>query len=272
MIDEQIAMATETRSDVCIFEDIWAAICAEEMIRSLDIHDITVEVHAGEVFIRGHLARENNRPLLQEIARSMPGVKAVRTDLTTDYELTLEVAQTLFADERFRGEILPVGATHGWVRIGGKVASRALQRGVEETAARAANVRGVARLPRVIGEEPGPSSYGEPAQPRIGAQVYDDSGLAGEVLQVVICPANRLVTHAIVRSHENEAGRRVDRERVLPAVEIDQACEESVFLKPGGLPLRSHPLLNPNDYPPAAESWKAPYPYHTAQARWLFRP
>jgi hypothetical protein len=130
-------------------------------------------------------------------------------------------------------------------------------------------VRGVTILPRIAGKSPTISP--SPAQPRIGAVVYGKDGEIGIVTQVVIQPEDRLVTHIVVRSKELMGGNLVARETVIPLDARDLVKNESIILQRHGPSLDAFPVLDPDEYPLAESTWKAPYPYTAGEVRWSLR-
>jgi hypothetical protein len=105
-------------------------------------------------------------------------------------------------------------------------------------------------------------------QPRIGAVVFGKDREAGVVTQVVIQPDNRLVTHMVVRSKEFTEGNLAARETVIPLEAIDLVKNESVLFQRNGASLNVYPALDPDEYPLAEFTWKAPYPYTAGEVRW----
>jgi osmotically-inducible protein OsmY len=69
------------RTNDGILADIWAALWKEAAIRSLDMDSISIQVKDGEVYLNGHLAKENNLLLIESIVRSVEGVVAVHSHL-----------------------------------------------------------------------------------------------------------------------------------------------------------------------------------------------
>ncbi len=273
MITREANMDQLTRPDDILRADIWAAILREETICSLDLDDLSITVQDGEVFLRGHLAREYDRRIIEGIAYNVSGVTIVHDDLVVDRVLTIQVAQALFRDDRTRSLILPVGSFHGWISLSGEVPTRKLQGAAEEVAGQVPSVRGVVLLPAVIGE--GRSPARRAVQPQTGASVYESHGLAGVVTQVVIQPRNRLVSHVVVRANDvavlaNDVivGRPAAGEFVVPVEAIDLVCKDCVFLVRDGPPLSAYPAFDPSDYPLAPSTWQPPYPYTTDAVRW----
>jgi osmotically-inducible protein OsmY len=257
------------RTNEGILADIWDALEKEDSIRSLDLGSLSIDVKDGEVYLDGHLAKENNLSHIEDIARSVTGVVAVHNYLVTDRELTIRVAQALAQDERTRPYIFPVSASHGWINLGGEVLTRELQHVAEKVAAGVSGVRGVIALPRVTGKNP---NMPQPAvQPRIGAVVYGENGEAGVVTQVAIQPENRLVTHVVVSSNEIKDANFVSHENIVPVKAIDLVKDETILLVRNGPSFSNYPAFDPDEYPLALFTWKAPYPYTTGEVLWSLR-
>ena len=254
-------------SDNSILADIWDAVGRNEGIRAFDMDSFSVSVQEGFVLLTGHLSQEYHYKLIEQIACSTPGVSAVRNDLVVDSYLTIQMAETLFKEERTRHLIVPVGCGHGWVRLGGVVSNRKLQTAVEQIAAQVPSVRGILSRPRVIGEYP--ETERRPIQPQIHANVYDYNLQKGVVTQIVIQPRNRLVTHAVVCAGGFHDGKFVFYEYLVPVEAMEVVNKENIFLKRQGPPLNAFPAFEPTAYPLAPSDWQPPYPYTTGTVRWL---
>ncbi len=268
-VEGVVEVHNHLRTDDGILADIWDALWKVDTFRSLDLGSLSIEVKGGEVYLDGHLAQENNRPLIESIVRSVAGVVAVHSHLVLDRDLINRVAQALAGDERTRPFILPVDAFHGWIHIGGEVPTCELQQAAEKVAAGVSGVRGVTLLPRIAGESS--AIPRRPVQPRIGAVVYGKDGEVGIVTQVVIQPDNRLVTHIVVRSKELTDGNLVARETVIPLEVSDLVKNESIILQRNGPSLKAFPAFDPDEYPLAPFTWQAPYPYTAGEVRWSLK-
>jgi osmotically-inducible protein OsmY len=261
-----LAVHNHLRTNEGILADTWDELWKEDAIRSTDIGSISIHVKDGEVCLNGHLAQENNRQLIESIAQSVAGVVSVHNHLVVDHDLILQVAQALSRDERTRPFILPIGASHGWISLGGEVPNCELQRVAESVAGEVSDVRGVIALPRVRGENP--SKPQQTVQPHIGSVVYREIGAVGVVTQVVIRPDNRLVTHVVVRSGELKDINLVAHEKVVPVSAIDLVNDKSIFLVRNGPSLNAYPAFDPDEYLLAPFTWKAPYPYTAGEVLW----
>jgi osmotically-inducible protein OsmY len=257
-------------SDDSIQEDIWKAVSQNDGIRVIDGDSFSISVKDDFVLLTGHLSRKYHRDLIEEIACSTPGVHSVHNKLVVDSELTIQVAERLSADERTRHFIFPVGAAHGWVRLGGIVPKGKLQVTVEEIAAQVPSVRGVLSRPRVIGEYP--ETERRAVQPQIQAKVFDYNLHEGVVTQVVIQPRNRLVTHAVVSVSDFFEGKFIFREYIVPVEAMEVVKKESIFLKRNGPHLDAFAAFEPMNYSPAPLDWQPPYPYMAGTVLWSCEP
>lgn len=252
-------------------EDLLAAVdqtlWRDDVYRVLDRNSLRLEVHDGEVFLFGHVVTRAQSARLGALAEAVPGVRAVRNDLTADPDLVVEVAQALANDDQTASEFIGVGAHHGWIQLSGEVGSCAAQAAAEHVAASVARVRGVLSGPRVAGggacRRPG-----RPLQPELGSAVYAADGTAGRVSQVMLSPHTRLVTHIAV-SARLDLGRRVAQgEYLLPVEALTHANESGVFLEDTLAVLAARPAFWAEAYPLAAPDWQPPFPYVPASVRW----
>jgi hypothetical protein len=266
-------LAADTHARTSRSEDLlarlWKAIGEDDSVRVSDLDSISIAVRDGEVFLYGHLAGEFHRRRIEEVVQSVPGVAAVQNRLIVDRVLAVQVAQALSDDERTRPFILPVGSSHGWVRLGGTVPSPELQHAAEEVAGSVSSVRGVTALPAVTGG--GPSPPRRAVQPLSGAGVYGENGPVGVVSQVVISPRSRLVTHVVIRAHGAPGEGPRPGNKIVPIEAIDVVNPESIFLMPNVSSLSEYPTLDPSEYPPAPPTWQPPYPYEAGAVRWSRR-
>jgi len=254
------------RPDEAILDDIWRSLWMEETIRSIDIHDISVEVENGQVCFSGHVSKDYNNQRIEEITRSIAGVAAVYNHLVADHDLSIRVARALCSFEPTRLLTLPVYSFHGWVELGGSVPNREIQRGAEATAARVPAVRGVIMLPDIAGEHGG--SVRTAVQPRIGVGVFGKDETQGTVYQVVISPQNRLVTHTIVRIKRSTNGWQESFDFLIPVDEMDVVDEGGIFMNSGAPAIHQFPGFISADYPYAPLTWQPPYPYAVGRVRW----
>jgi osmotically-inducible protein OsmY len=253
-------------SDDSILADIWKAIRQYEEIRALGMDSFSISILRGFVLLTGHVSKKYHRDLMEEIANSLPGVHAVQNKLAVDSDLTLQVAGSLARDERTRHFVLPVGCSHGWIRLGGEVPSREVQLAAEEIAGQTPFVRGVLSRPRVIGENP--ETERRAIQPRIKAKVYDYNRQESVITHVVIEPRNRLVTHAVVSITDFLDGKSVVHEYLIPVEAMDEVNQESIILKRNGPPLNTYPVIELSNFPLPHSDWQPPYPYEAGFVRW----
>jgi hypothetical protein len=112
-------------------------------------------------------------------------------------------------------------------------------------------------------------------QPLPGAAVYAEDGWAGVVVQVVINPQNRLVTHMVVSASgmvdtDDVIGfRPVMGEHLVPVEAAEVVSEQSVILVPTPPSITAYPLFDAAACPPAPFTWRPPYPYTLSAVRWF---
>ena len=254
-------------SDDSILADTWKAIRQYEEIRALGMDSFSISALRGFVLLTGHVGKKYHRDLMEEIANALPGVHAVHNKLVVDSDLTIQVAERLSKDEKTRHYIFPVGCAHGWVRIGGVVPRRELQRAAEEIAAQVPSVRGVLSRPRVINE---PFETERRAiQPRIKAKVHDYNRQESVITHVLIEPRNRLVTHTVVSISDFHDGKSVIHEHLIPVESMEVVNQESIILKRNGPPLNAFPVIELSSYPLPPSEWEPPYPYEEGFVRWI---
>jgi osmotically-inducible protein OsmY len=267
MISRQESNVYEAlRPDKSIKADIWTALAKKQIIRAFDLNSISITVEDGVVLLEGHVARDQNRQLIADISHSVSGVIAIQNSIISDRDLNIEVAKSLAKDEHTRPYLLYVGSWHGWVRISGEVPTNEVQLAVEAAASRVPPVRGVISLPSVEGKSQ--ESTRSTLQPEIGANVYGDFGLVGEVIEVIINPRSRLVGQIVVSANYEVDGWPVFGEYILPVDSLGLVNYGSIFLARESKPLSTYPVFDPTEYPMAPYSWQPPYPYPIGSVRW----
>jgi osmotically-inducible protein OsmY/sporulation protein YlmC with PRC-barrel domain len=254
------------RSEEDTRTEIWNKLWSQDTIRMLDIYNIDVEVHNDEVTLNGHVSKESHQQLIQNLVEEICGVSAIRNNLVSDRDLTIQVAHALANDPRTRPYIIRVGAFHGWIHLQGDVPSSEACAAVEEVAGRTKEARGVITLPRIAGEPSGQIRRG--LQPMIGAKVYASDGRAGRVSQVIVNPRNRLVTHVVVERRSLRSGQLVKDEYVLSAETIVRSNGNSIFLKFPSCEISEFPVFEGEEYPTAPNLWHPPFPYKAGSVRW----
>lgn len=192
--------------------------------------------------------------------------------MVVDDELVREIAHALAADSRTRPYIIPVGASQGWVQLGGEVPTLEARLAAEEIAAGVPSARGVLTLPHLLGETDhtclATGKRNCLFQPQTGNRVYAKDDPAGKVAAVIINPRNRLVSHVAVEANYDLKGRSVTGKFILPAKAIELATDESLFLYDTLSNLATRPVYEEADFPIAPPEWRPPYPYEPSAVRW----
>jgi osmotically-inducible protein OsmY len=254
------------RMDEAIQDEIRRSLWNEETIQFIDFDDISVTVENGQVCFFGHVSDDRVNRRIEDITRSIPGVVAVHNHLVTDPDLSKQITQALCNYEPTRLLILQVYSHNGWVELNGSVPNREMQSAAEASAARVPAVRGIIRIPEIMGEQS--PMLRVAVQPRIGLRVFVKDETQGLVYQVVITPQNRLVTHAVVRVNRKANGWQEATDYLIPVDAMDVVDLSGVSLKNSSPAIFQFPGFNPADYPYAPLTWQPPYPYLVGNVRW----
>lgn len=267
MVDQRkIPFDLKPRPDEDILEEVWSRLWGVETIRVLDLDHINFEVQDGKVILTGHLSKCTHRELIQGLVEGIPGVRSVQNELIVDRDLAVEVAQVLADDPHTRPFLIQVGACHGWIHLNGEVPTEECCAAVEEIAARVPRARGIVTLPRISGQKT--ESFQRQLQPLIDARVYARDGQLGKVSEVVFNPRNRLVSHIIVDARFEVGGGYKTGVYVFPAESIQHENGYSVFHKITIREVAELSTYEPEDFPPAPQSWRPPFPYTSRGLRW----
>ena len=189
----------------------------DDTTHALEQSAIGLEVHDSEVFLFGHAANSEQRLHMAEGAKGVASVKAVHDALVADTDLKTDAAQTLPGDPRTGAYVIRVGASQGWIILGGEVPDLEARAIVEKVAARVSHGRGVLAPPQLPQEPKYREANGRPLQPRLDEAVHANAGPAGHVAQVVIRPQSRLVSHIVVAADVEVERWAICGQRVIPA-------------------------------------------------------
>lgn len=176
------------------------------------------------------------------------------------------------ADARTHLAVIRVGAFHGWIHLAGEVPDQAARLAAEELAAGVARVRGVLALPHLPREQMAVSDTRRPLQPRVGQAVHAADGPAGRVECVVLDPRSRLVSHVVVAGALVVNWQTVRGSWIVPVAALARANEGGVFLVEPLSTLAARPACLATDFQWPASEWLPPFPYRSADVRWLAQP
>lgn len=121
MVWKRTRNTRRVRSDNEIAADIWAALEREPAIHARTLNDIAIIVTRGTVTLFGHVDRSKQR--IEDVVRSVPGVRCIDNRLVEDHELKIEVSGALARDPRTNELPVRVGCGHGWIRVYGDLAT-----------------------------------------------------------------------------------------------------------------------------------------------------
>jgi hyperosmotically inducible protein len=139
-----------TQQDQSITAAVQRALSAREPLR-ISIPQVEVQSAEGVVTLSGFEPSYTLRRLAEEVAASVPGVREVRNELSSDPEVEQSVALTLTQAPRTR-EVSPwiqVKAIMGVVLLSGDVPSKEVAAAAEEAAHSVRGVREVRNLLQV---------------------------------------------------------------------------------------------------------------------------
>lgn len=175
------------RQDRELLAEVDAVLRHGEDLHALSARTIEATAHAGTISLRGHVDNSADRREAERLSAAVPGVAGVHNALVADPDLANAVARALAGDSITRASIFRVGASAGWIQIGGDAADAGVRDAARAVAAGVAAVRGVLSLPRLPGETA--AGRRRTLQPRPGTAAYATDGELGEVVGVDHRPA-----------------------------------------------------------------------------------
>lgn len=139
---KDFALLPHYRPDPELERDVREALWDYPRLR-IDLGTVRVHAQCNEVWLLGHVSSDINRRLIDDLARPVPGVRALHNELVADTDLAVAIAGALAKHEETRG--LPIGVypTLGEVYLRGLVPTEAVKQVAEKVAA---EVHGVETL------------------------------------------------------------------------------------------------------------------------------
>ena len=128
----------EISADERLCHAVTDALSRSEPIRASSLDSIIVKATNGKVDLEGIVASDPLRYVAEQLASSVPGVKALANHLTTPEQVERRVGTALAADAYTRHLHIAVRAGEGAVTLYGAVESEAEASGAETVAATAA--------------------------------------------------------------------------------------------------------------------------------------
>ncbi len=275
----------EKSSQLPTADAVYAALWADDLLRSLEYGQITANVEGGKVTLRGHVTAAHTRQRAEQITRRAPGVEAVENHLVDDDALVNQVCLALAGDRRTADELIHVAARHGIIVLSGSVTSASAREAAEERAAGVSQVRGVSNYIEAPGVAARPETE-QVLQPRIGEEVIAMDMVIGRVANIIVSPHSRRVTGLVVRGELPDPvfdGRIWDsydvtaldtpitvRERlvVIPRQDIAELTQTAVWLRVSGPEAARHQDFDPATFGRPPEGWQPPFPYERGDV-WL---
>lgn len=256
------------RRDREVLADVAATLRDANDLRSVEAQDLDVSAEAGLVLLRGHVGSNAIKREVQRLTAAVAGVQAVNNALVVDPELMAAVARALATDVSTRASVFRVGASSGWIQLGGEAPDARVRDVAQVVAAGVPAVRGVIGLPRLAGGAPSQSRRA--LQPRPGSAAYASDGELGEVRGVIIDPRHRLVTHVIVHARLNpqwlEEGAR--GQFVIPVDVVSMSTVGGTMLTESMAAVSARPRFRDADYAWTPIDWQLPFPYRLGEVHW----
>ena len=125
---------TPYRRDDALHRDVYAAIYDYQPLR-LDLQGVQIHAIDGTVWLKGHVASDLNRALIEEQLHGIHGLADVRNDLVADNELAADVSMALARDPRTAHQPIGVYPQLGEIRLRGSVRTPEARQAAGEIAA-----------------------------------------------------------------------------------------------------------------------------------------
>jgi osmotically-inducible protein OsmY len=269
--DRRKELTSTQKSDAVLREDIYHAFWKDNVLRTIEYHEIDVHVKNGDVVLSGHIVTAGSKSLIEETTLAVAGVHRLLNDLVFDDELSAQVAASLEKLEHTHRCRIFALASHGVISLNGFVSNENVKLLAEQSVAGNPNVRGVVNDLVAPGEVPD-LQEGPFLQPGIGQNIYFLDGVFGVVKQVIINPNNRCVIAMAIERHFEEQStelktRRIDDTRprgqalVLPMMAVRYLTRVSGFLDIHSNEKNRYMNFDPAHFFKPKRNWKPPYPY-----------
>ncbi|HZC79347.1 MAG TPA: BON domain-containing protein [Ktedonobacterales bacterium] len=125
---------TPYRRDDALYRDVYAAIYDYQPLR-LDLQGVQIHAIDGTVWLKGHVASDLNRALIEEQLHGIHGLADVRNDLVADNELAADVSMALARDPRTARQPIGVYPQLGEIHLRGSVRTPEARQAAGEIAA-----------------------------------------------------------------------------------------------------------------------------------------
>lgn len=259
------------KRDVELKQDITDALWKDNVLRTLDYHEIDVRVKNGIVDFNGHITNSSSQSRIKNAIQAIPGIVEIKNSLVLDDKLTLDVATALGVLERTYHCKFFTGAIYGVISIGGTVSDRKIRSLAEKCASANPNTRGVINNIQVSGSKVELKDLPF-LQPAIGETIYFLDWVFGVVKKVIVDPNNRRVVAMLVRGKfpesPNEPKPRAEgdppiQERliVIPMSTVRYLTKVSGFLHIKSRERNRYSSFNPGLFIDPPTEWIPPYPY-----------
>lgn len=259
------------KQDARLKNDVADALWKDDVLRTLEYHEIDIRVKNGVVTLNGHISglRSQNRVL--NALRAIPGIVEIKNNLISDDKLTLDVASALGSLEHTFGCKFFTGASHGVISINGTVDNEEIRLLAEKCASDTPHTRGVINNVQVHGKKQDVQNLPF-LQPVIGQTIYFLDWVSAVVKQVIMNPNNRRVIAIVAQgkftSRQDELNSMNDgivsssrRLVIIPMDTVRHLTRTSGFLYIKGHQGNQYMDFFPAYFISPPQSWMPPYPY-----------
>lgn len=255
-------------ADRALLADVDSILRDADGLRSVEVQDLGVSAEAGVISLRGHVDNQTVKREAERLSAAVTGVKGIHNALVVDPDLATAVARALAADASTRASIFRVGASAGWIQLGGDAPNMRVRAAARIVAGGVPAVRGVLSLPHVAGEAA--TRLGRRVQPQIGTAAYASDGELGEVVGVIIDPHDRLVTHVIVHARLNPQWPEEDArgQFAIPVSVVSMSTIGGTMVTESMAAVSARPRFHDADFAWPPGDWQSPFPYRAGEVHW----
>lgn len=180
------------KRDMQLRDNVADALWKDDVLRSLDYHEIDIRVKNRVVTLDGHISSSRSQNRVLNALRGLTGIMEIKNNLVSDDKLTLDVASSLGSLEHMFGCKFFTGASHGVISINGTVDNEEIRLLAEKCASDTPHTRGVINNIQIHGKKQDIQNLPF-LQPAIGQTIYFLDWVSAVVIKVIMNPSNRRV-------------------------------------------------------------------------------
>ncbi len=139
---KEFALLPHYQADPALEEEVRRVLWDYPRLR-IDMRAVQVQAQCNDVWLLGHVSSDINRRLLEDLTRSVPGVREVHNELVADTDLAVAIASSLSKHEETRGLLIGVYPTLGEVYLRGLVSNEAAREAAKQVAGEVPGVKSI---------------------------------------------------------------------------------------------------------------------------------